>query len=147
MRNTEINSNLKVHAIAGMYVTLFGFHLPQAACEGLLGASLHRFDHTENEAYFLKASRAFAETDPGFLPGTLHPTRDHPIQSFQWSDYTAKPGHDYTFSITALRGQPTDRQPFASTSVRLTTEAPESEAHDISTNSCALILYRTNPSL
>ncbi|MGD8605460.1 MAG: hypothetical protein PVF49_12910, partial [Anaerolineales bacterium] len=131
MRKIETNNSLKVHAIAGTYVTLFGFHLPQADCEGLLGFSLHRFDHTENEAYFLKATKAFAETDPGFPPGSLHSTRDHPIQSFQWSDYTAKPGHDYTYTITALKGTPSNLQPFASTSVRLTTEAPESGAHDI----------------
>lgn len=95
MRKTETNNGLKVHAIAGTYVTLFGFHLPQSACDGLLGFSLHRFDHTENEAYFLKATKAFAETDPGLPPGSQYSTRDHPIQSFQWSDYTAKPGHDY----------------------------------------------------
>jgi hypothetical protein len=100
MRVTETNDGLKVHAVAGTYVVLLGFDLPEADCGGLLGFSIHRVDHTQNEANFLEGMKAFAETDPGFPPGSQYSTKDHPIQSFQWADYTAKPGHKYTYTVT-----------------------------------------------
>ena len=131
MRITKTNSGLKVHAVAGTYVVLLGFDLAEADCEGLLGFSIHRTDHTENEAYYLSASKAFAETDPGFPAGSRYSTRDHPIQSFQWADYSAKPGHYYTYTITALKGTPAQLMPHTETVIEITTESPESGNHDI----------------
>jgi phosphatidylserine/phosphatidylglycerophosphate/cardiolipin synthase-like enzyme len=131
MRVTATDHNFKVHAVAGTYVVMFGYHLPQAECGGLLGFSLHRVDHTENEAYYLEAMKIFAATDPGFPPGSLHSTRDHPIQSFQWADYSAKPAHDYTYTITALKGTPQNLVPYASASFDIRTESPDSGIHDV----------------
>lgn len=131
MRVTKTNAGLKVHAIAGTYVVLLGFDLPQADCQGLLGFSIHRTDPMENEAFFLSAMKAFAETDPGFPAGSLYSTRDHPVQSFQWADYSAKPGHEYTYTITALKGTPAALTPHAETVIEITTESPESGDHDI----------------
>jgi phosphatidylserine/phosphatidylglycerophosphate/cardiolipin synthase-like enzyme len=131
MRDSKTNNGLKVHAIAGTYVVLLGFDLAEAGCNGLLGFSIHRTDHTENEAYYLSATKAFAETDPGFPAGSLYSTRDHPIQSFQWADYSAKPGHRYTYTITALKGTPANLVPHATTMIDVTTESPESGNHDI----------------
>jgi len=131
MRVTKTNGGLKVHAVAGTYVVLLGFDLAEADCDGLLGFSIHRTDHTENEAFFLSAMKAFTETDPGFPAGSLYSTRDHPIQSFQWADYSAKPGHDYTYTITALKGTPANLTPHAQTVIDITTESPESGNHDV----------------
>lgn len=131
MRVLDMNNGFKVHAIAGTYVVLFGFDLQEADCGGLLGFSLHRTDHTENEAYYLSATKAFAETDPGFPSGSLYSTRDHPIQSFQWADYTAKPGHQYTYTFTAKKGTPANLTPHAEVVIDITTESPESGNHDI----------------
>lgn len=131
MRVTETNAGLKVHAVAGSYVVLLGFNMPQDHCDGLLGFSIHRVDHTENEAYFLQGMKAFAETDPGFPPGSQYSTSEHPIQSFQWADYAAKPGHRYSYTVTALKGRPTDLVPHARTVVHVTTESPEGGTHDI----------------
>jgi phosphatidylserine/phosphatidylglycerophosphate/cardiolipin synthase-like enzyme len=131
MRATVTTDGLKVLAVAGTYVVLFGFDLAEADCAGLLGFSLHRTDHTEKEAYYLSATKAFTETDPGFPAGSLYATRDHPIQSFQWADYSAKPGHDYTYTITALKGAPASLAPHAQAVIDVTTESPESGDHDI----------------
>ncbi len=106
MRVSHTSNGLKVHGIAGTYVVMLGFDLPKADCNGLLGFSIHRADHTENEAYFLTGMKAFAATDPGLPPGSHYSTREHPIQSFQWADYSAKPGHHYTYTVTALKGTP-----------------------------------------
>ncbi|MBX9777789.1 MAG: hypothetical protein K2Y71_25710 [Xanthobacteraceae bacterium] len=131
MRVTETNGALKVHAVAGTYVVLLGFDLPHKDCDGLLGFSIHRLDRTGNEAGFLQGMKAFAETHPGLPPGSQFSTRAHPIQSFQWADYTAKPGHDYTYTIAALKGTPADLTVHAETSVRITTESPEGGTHDV----------------
>ena len=81
MRMTQTTNNLRVHAIAGTYVVMLGFDLPDADCTGLLGFSLHRQDLTENEAYYLFGSKTFAETDPGFPAGVVifHPRSSHPV--------------------------------------------------------------------
>ncbi len=131
MRVLKTNCGLTVNAIAGTYVVMFGFNLPEEDCPGLLGFSLHRRDHTENEAYYLKGTKTFQETDPGFPSGSSYSTRDHPIQSFQWADYTAKPGHDYTYTITALKGTPASLVSFTEVSIYISTESPESGDHDI----------------
>jgi phosphatidylserine/phosphatidylglycerophosphate/cardiolipin synthase-like enzyme len=131
MRVTQTAGGLKVHAVAGTYVVMFGFDLPEAECDGLLGFSLHRTDPQENEAYYLSATKAFAETDPGFPAGSQYSTRDHPIQSFQWADYSAKPGYDYTYRITALKGTPAALTPHAEVVIDITTESPASGDHDI----------------
>jgi len=131
MRITKTNGGLKVYAVAGSYVVLLGFDLAEADCDGLLGFSIHRTDHTENEAYYLSGMKAFAETDPGTPPGSLYSTKDHPIQSFQWADYSAKPGHTYTYTITANKGTPAQLTPHAQTVIDITTEDPQSGDHDI----------------
>lgn len=131
MRTTESERGLKVHAVAGTYVVSFGFDVPERDCPGLLGFSIHRVDHTENEAYYLEGMKAFAETDPGFPAGARYSTKDHPIQSFQWADYSAKPGHQYAYTVTALKGRPADLTPHAVTKLKVSTESPEGGAHDV----------------
>jgi hypothetical protein len=131
MRVAKVKNGLKVNAIAGTYVVLLGFDLPQAKCEGLMGFSVHRTDHTENEAYFLDGMKAFAETDPGFPAGSLYSTKKHPIQSFQWADYSAKPNHEYTYTVTALKGQPTKLVSIAATKVKISTEKVEDDNQNV----------------
>ncbi len=131
MRETKTRNGFKVHAIAGTYVVLFGFDLPKSDCNGLLGFTLHRVDHTENESYYLEANKFFAGTNPGLKPGEQHSTKDHPIQSFQWADYTAKPGHKYTYTITAQKGAPGALAPHAEVVIDIKTESPEARNHDV----------------
>jgi phosphatidylserine/phosphatidylglycerophosphate/cardiolipin synthase-like enzyme len=131
MRVTNINDGLRVHAIAGTYVVLLGFDLPEADCDGLLGFSIHRQDLTENEAYYLYGSKTFPETDPGFPAGSQNSTNYHPIQSFQWADYSAKPGHHYIYTITARKGTPQNLTEFATTAVDIHTEAVTSNEHNV----------------
>src|SRR5262245_3072205 len=44
---TRAAGGLSVHGIAGTYVVLLGFNMPEGECDGLLGFSIHRTDHTE----------------------------------------------------------------------------------------------------
>ena len=91
MRAKKTNDRLTVQCVAGSHVTLIGWSYPKAKCGGLAGFALHRTDHEEDEANWLRAMKTFEATDPGLPRGTMHSTRYHPIQSFMWSDYSAKP--------------------------------------------------------
>ncbi len=97
---------LSVQAIAGTHVVLLGMNLPQEKCPGLLGFALRREDITEGEKYWLSAFKTFESVEPHPVQGLLYSTRQHPIQGFTWSDFSAKPAHDYVYEIVALRGLP-----------------------------------------
>jgi len=133
MRKTQSSDDgiLKVNVISGTYVVLLAFDLPEDKCSGLRGFSIHREDHTENESYFLEGMKAFAETDPGFPAGAMYSTKEHPIQGFQWADYSAKPGHAYTYTVAALKGTPKHLKEFTKVAVSIETESPENGTHDI----------------
>jgi phosphatidylserine/phosphatidylglycerophosphate/cardiolipin synthase-like enzyme len=131
MRARKTDGSFSVHAIAGTYVVLFGFDIDEADCVGLKGFSVHRADLTENEAYYFDGQKAFEKTDPGLSPGSTYSTKAHPIQSFLWSDYTAKPEHRYVYTFTALKGEPEALIPFKQVVLEVETEGPEAGKHDI----------------
>ncbi|MCA9200394.1 MAG: hypothetical protein KDA87_22795 [Planctomycetales bacterium] len=131
MRRRRTDSGLTLRAISGTYVVILGIDMDQADCDGLLGFAIHRTDHTEDEAYWMQGIKTFAETDPGFVAGSTYSTRQHPIQGFSWSDYSAKPGHDYTYRVEAVFGTPTDLRSEARVQVRISTESPEGGDHDV----------------
>src|SRR5439155_9533657 len=108
-----------------------GLDLPEKSCKGLMGFAIHRTDHTEGEAYWMEGQKTFEETDPGLPPGAKFSTRQQPIQGFTWSDFSAKPGHDYTYRVSALKGTPADLKEFAIASVTVRTESPEGGTHDV----------------
>ncbi len=132
MRVKKKNGNLTVQAIAGTRVVLLAMDMPKASCDGLLGFGIHRADHTENEAGWLEGMKVFSSVPVDFLPGSKVSTRKHPIQGFTWSDFSAKPGHDYTYRVVALNGEPADPQELVATEVEVSTEVNELEnGHEV----------------
>lgn len=131
MRRKQSADGLSVRAISGTYVVILGIDMKPADCSGLLGFAIHRTDHTEDEAYWMEGIKTFVATDPGFVAGSTYSTREHPIQGFSWSDYSAKPGHDYTYRIEALFGTPTALTSEGRVKVRIKTESPEGGSHDV----------------
>ena len=97
MRETKKGSVLLVRAIGGLHVvTLAWDFLPgkDAKRNGLMGFAIERTELSngaEVERYFIRGIKRFKDKDEGLPPGTPVPTSEHPIQSFQWGDYTAKP--------------------------------------------------------
>ena len=131
MRVTKQSGGLKIRAVAGTCVVSLGLDLPETECDGLLGFSIHRTDHTDDKAAFLNGMKAFAETDPGFPAGSEYTSEKHPIQSFQWADYTAEPGHRYTYRVLARKGSPQALTTYAEIALTITTQSPEDGDHDI----------------
>jgi phosphatidylserine/phosphatidylglycerophosphate/cardiolipin synthase-like enzyme len=122
MRKKRTNSGLTVNAIAGTHVVLLGLDLADAQRQGCLGFAIQREDHTEDERYWLSGTKTFQATDPGLGPGGQASSREHPFQSFQWADYSAKPEHDYSYKIIPLYNSPTQLKKGTGVSVRVTTE-------------------------
>jgi phosphatidylserine/phosphatidylglycerophosphate/cardiolipin synthase-like enzyme len=134
MRNKEQKGDLSVQAIAGTHVVLLGIDLSEQDCPGLLGFALRREDHTEGEKYWLSGYKTFASVEPSPPPGFLYSTRQHPIQGFTWSDFSAKPEHDYTYEVFALRGTPTNPQLSEKVAVKIRTESEHGRAHHVHFN-------------
>lgn len=132
MRNKQENDQLSVQAIAGTHVILLGMNFPEAKCTGLLGFAIRRHDHTEGESYWLSGYKTFASVEPHPASGVMYSTQRHPIQGFTWSDFSAKPGYDYTYDIVALRGSPSAPEEAERVSVNISTESesiPGSKYH------------------
>ena len=123
MRARNESSGLSVQAIGGTHVVLLGMNLPKEQCPGLLGFAIRRHDHTEGESYWLTGFKTFASIEPHPAPGVAYSTHRHPIQGFTWSDFSAKPGYDYTYEVVALRGTPSQPKDAETVSVDVHTES------------------------
>lgn len=136
MRNRQENGQLSVQAIAGTHVVLLGINLPRTKCSGLLGFAIRREDHTEGEIYWLSGYKTFASVVPDPAPGVQYSTRRHPIQGFTWSDFSAKPGYDYTYEVVAMRGTPSALEEAERVSVKISTESesPSGSKHHVHFN-------------
>ncbi|WP_160410739.1 phospholipase D-like domain-containing protein [Massilia cellulosiltytica] len=114
MRKTVANDVIKARAFAGQYVVFLAWDLIDwtRVPEGseLLGFAIERseFDDTGaiREQHFLRGIKRFPNGDHDVAPGTPVSTAEHPIQAFQWGDYTVKPGIQYAYRIVPMRGTP-----------------------------------------
>lgn len=131
MRLRKTSQGLTAQATAGSHVVLLGMNMKQADCDGHMGFAIHRTDHLENEAYWMEGIKTFESTDPGFAPGSKYPTNKHPVQGFTWSDFTAKPGHRYTYRIQALTGTPDALSAAREVELEVTAESEEGGSHDV----------------
>ena len=134
MRNKNTKGDLTVQAIAGTHVVLLGIDFPEQNCAGLLGFALRREDHTEAERYWLSGYKTFASVEASPPPGMLYSTRRHPIQGFTWSDFSAKPEHEYTYEVFALRGTPANPQLSEKVAVKISTESEHGRTHHVHFN-------------
>jgi phosphatidylserine/phosphatidylglycerophosphate/cardiolipin synthase-like enzyme len=132
MRTKKTNGDLTVSAIGGTHVVLLAMNMPEAKCDGLLGFAIHRTDHEAQEAFWLQGMKIFRSVPVDFLPGTKVSTRQHPVQGFTWSDFSAKPGHRYTYRVVALNGKPADPQELVAVDVDVKTEVERIEGgHEV----------------
>jgi phospholipase D-like protein len=141
MRNKHSGSNLSIRAIAGNHVVALAWDLKPAQFDTakLLGFAVERTEFanpartTVVERYFLRGIKRFEDKDKGLPAGTPVPTSEHPIQSFQWGDYTAKPSTAYTYRLVPTTGAPmalTLRDDLA-ISVDIETEPLDGAVHSI----------------
>lgn len=128
MRVKKNLDGITAQAIAGTHVVLLGWSMTEQDSRGILGFAIHRTDKTENEAYWLEGMKVFQNTDPGTQKVSQ---RQHPVQGFTWSDFTAKPGHNYIYRIVALEGSPRDLNKAEEISIEINTESELNGAHSV----------------
>jgi phosphatidylserine/phosphatidylglycerophosphate/cardiolipin synthase-like enzyme len=112
MRKRVSEGGVTVQGISGNHAVFFGLDLDPDARDGCLGWSVHRVDHSSPtpEQYWMSGFKTFRSVVPQPDPKTFYSSRFHPMQTFYWSDYTAKPGHDYTYRFVPRYGAPKDLQ-------------------------------------
>lgn len=138
MRTTARGGGFEVRAIGGTHVVLLAIDATKEARRGLLGFALKRDDRTENESYWLKGLKVFRETVPQPQPGQRHSTLEHPIQSFLWGDYSAKPAHAYSFTIRPVYGSPRNLEYGDDVEVAVETEHEDEGRHAVLFNRGAI---------
>lgn len=138
MRRLELGSFLKVKAIAGLHVVVLAWDFSEQfsfinagfpeKLKGLLGFAIEREERNGQgevvESYTLRGIKRFREKDKGLAPGTPVPLDEHPVQSFLWADYTAKPERTYAYRVIPMYGTPKNLKPHDedATTIVITTE-------------------------
>jgi PLD-like domain len=133
MRKRVEGNGLTVQAVAGNHAVFLAFDLDDQARSGCLGFALEREDHTEREKRWLPGFKTFRSLVPDPDPAKWVTLRDHPLQSFTWGDYSAKPDHDYTYRVVPRYGQPGQLHDQAGLdlSVSISTSDPERGTHGV----------------
>ena len=108
MRKTatsQPNNHLLVQAISGTHVITLGINLTQTECVGLRGFAIERKEGDNGIWKPLEGMKVFRQIEPQPAAGKTFDTNVHPIQDFNWSDFTVRPGRNYTYKIKAMKGQ------------------------------------------
>ncbi len=88
-------NSYQAFAVSGVNTISFGIQADEDARAGLLGFAVERIDPAENERYIMPGFKVFRSVIPFPTPDVLVSTWEHPVQSFVWDDFTAKPDHAY----------------------------------------------------
>ena len=134
MRARESKGGLTVNAIAGSYVVVLGLNITDTLRKGLRGFGIRRTDHTEGESYWMSGTKVFESVEPHPAAGSSFSSLVHPFQTFQWADYSAKPGFRYTYTVVAMYGSPNRLEQRISVDVSVSTEPTEGQDHSIHFN-------------
>ena len=134
MRKRVSKGGLTVNAVAGSYVVVLGLNISDAKRKGLRGFAIKRTDKTEGESYWMSGTKTFESVEPHPAPGGQYSSLFHPFQSFQWSDYSAKPGYSYAYTVVAMYGPVTALTQGASVDVSVNTEPVEGAKYAIHFN-------------
>jgi phosphatidylserine/phosphatidylglycerophosphate/cardiolipin synthase-like enzyme len=134
---TKSTGFVTVRAISGTYVVFLAFDMKEADANGLMGFAIHRRDHTEDEAGWLRGNKTFASIHltSGFEDANSH---EYPFQAFQWADYTAKPGYKYSYRVIPMYGKPGALTDGADTTVTIETEPLTGSTHEVHFNRGAI---------
>lgn len=122
---------ISVRAIPGSHTVLFGFDATSEAREGLLGFALGIRDAQSGNIRWMRGFKFFEETLPDPQPGERRATREHPIQDFQWGDYSVAPASEITYVFQAVYGQPSALAYSPEIEMRVRTANSEDDVHGV----------------
>jgi hypothetical protein len=137
----------RVFAVAGVNTVSFAIVAGDATKDGLLGFAVERIDPAEGESFYVPGFKVFESVIPHPDGGTRVSTFDHPVQSFVWDDFTAKPDHVYQYRFHPVKGKPKKLERGAPLSIRVRTEPLVCDGeHDVFFNRAWRAARRTRAS-
>jgi phosphatidylserine/phosphatidylglycerophosphate/cardiolipin synthase-like enzyme len=132
MRTSVSQGPLRVRAVAGTRVILMAFDVDQSAREGLHGFAIKQgIVGSGQEATWLMGTRYFKELVPSPQKGAEYSSRQHPFQTFLWSDYIARPDTEYDITVVALYGDIRSLEERHSVVFQIRTEKENDKGHGI----------------
>ena len=140
MRASSVQDGLTGFAVAGSYVVLLGWDMSEVDIKTneVLGFGIQRTRHSDGEVIWLTGMKTFKSVDPDPDLGVPVSTFRHPIQSFQWADYTASPGQTYTYRVVAMQAPAGALLQGANVSLTVTTESVDQGTHAVHFNRGAI---------
>jgi phosphatidylserine/phosphatidylglycerophosphate/cardiolipin synthase-like enzyme len=96
----------QVLAVSGTNTISFAIAADKAGTKGLLGFAVERSDPEGKQDFYVSGFKVFPSMIPRPDDKTRVKTSRHPVQSFVWDDFTAKPDHKYEYIFHPLRGTP-----------------------------------------
>lgn len=133
MRKTGSSGGLTALAVAGGYVVVLGWDMSKQDIEAktVLGFAVRRTRASDGEAIWLGGMKTFRSVEPNPDPGVPVSSYRHPLQTFQWSDYSVEPSESYTYDVVARGGPPGALMDVASVSLAVTAERVDLGKHAI----------------
>ena len=133
MRVKKKRGGITAMAVAGTYVVLLGWDMaePDIRGKGVLGFALQRLRHGDGEKIWLSGMKTFEVVEPHPAPGEPVSSFKHPLQTFQWADYSASPDQTYTYTLVAMTGAPGALVPGPSVELKVTTERVDQGRHAV----------------
>ncbi len=140
MRATSSRDGLTALAITGNYVVLLGWDLDEASIKArdVLGFAIQRTRHSDGEVIWLPGMKTFRSTMPNPEPGVPVSSFKHPIQSFQWADYSVSPDQAYVYRIAAMCAPAHSLAQGPTVSLEVTTEQLDQGRHAVFFNRGAI---------
>ncbi|MBI2719389.1 MAG: hypothetical protein HYX36_11625, partial [Rhizobiales bacterium] len=96
----------QVLAVSGTNTISFAISAAKAGTKGLLGFAVERSDPDGKQDFYAFGFKVFPSVIPKPDEKTRVKTSRHPVQSFVWDDFTAKPDHKYEYIFHPLKGTP-----------------------------------------
>ena len=103
MRTSSSSNGLTALAVAGTHVVVLGWDMTAADIKAkkVLGFAIQRTRLRDGEVIWMSGMKTFQSVEPDPDQGASVSSFDHPIQSFQWADYSASPKEKYTYRVVA----------------------------------------------
>jgi phosphatidylserine/phosphatidylglycerophosphate/cardiolipin synthase-like enzyme len=127
MRRKKASSGLELYAVSGTHTVVISIDLKKKPT-GLLGFAFERVETKSQKRIWLYGQKFFHSVIPiekkdlKKIKGQRYPTHLHPVQGLLWKDFTAVPGTEYTYLVTAYKGTPKNLQIFLTETITISTE-------------------------
>ena len=128
---SEKTGGFQVFAVSGVNTVSFGIDATAKAKKGLLGFAVERTDPS-GKTKTVPGFKVFKSLIPKPDSKTRVSTREHPVQSFVWDDFTTDPGAHYEYSFIPMKGTPGALEAMDPVTIAVDTEPLFSKGeHDI----------------